>query len=609
MVVNAVFTSLLKTAVHEAEYHKIVFSDRACQRPVFIPTDRQELSFELVDPQWTGFRAYARGYIPIIRWAHVYRVKTADADRPLFFAPSMWYEAERLGARPDDDGFRVAMFWLSVMSLGASLALLIRRPWSPWWSVLGVLLLRLTFLFWSYSMFGFFTVDSGDEVRYLHTAYKLLDWSYVLPDTRYTIGNPLLYVPMILLRPAGWTEFGFIGSATIAHFLIFGLGALILWMYLVRRMSRSLTLSVWSGLALVLYPWLWRVFHVPAMDDGLFSFVGLWLSEPLEKTFIDFYYATNLIGYNALSDTPAMAFALMSLLLLHRSVGRGTSCFWAGLVFGCSVLIRITNVFLLLPVAVLLLGGSYRRLLTSTGHFVAGAVLSFAPQLLWNHALFGDALLFGYQLIEEDAKGFELANFVEGVRIIGNVFQQLLAFSALALVVVRRHFGALTTVLAACIVPLLVFYAGYHAITICPVRFVLTPVCAMVLACVLLFRIAEARPAALACLALAVLVVPGKPYAAFVVPIPWWVAPALACAVAVALCLWRRPWPFVAYCAIVAVGSPVLTFAVVCVVGIWVVVRGLLEERAVVELRERFLTRSACEAGRGPTGDCDREQP
>lgn len=93
----------------------------------------------------------------------------------------------------------------------------------------------------------------------------------------------------------------------------------------------------------------------------------------------------------AMSDVPATFCALLVIYASAKSSHGLRWAFLAGAATGMAVLVRPTNILLVLPTAILL-GINWR---SWTGYVMAGIPFAIV-QLLYNHALYGNALTSGY---------------------------------------------------------------------------------------------------------------------------------------------------------------------------------------------------------------------
>lgn len=456
--------------------------------------------------QWTPVRARYGTYCPIVRWPLVGQV--ADGR---FVARG--YQVEANGCfRPPWRHVRTGCLVASIALVGFA-TLLVARRLRFRYLCLALVLLRCAALLWSFGAFGFYSIHADDEQIYLETARRMLDWS--LPPTPYSIGNPTLYLPLLVLLPH-LGEFSRIALQGFAWFAVFGclVPVLLAWLALKLKAGRSTAFP--GALAIVVFPW-WMQICQPS-EGPVFTFGGHPLGVTMSTNWISTYYFTDYIGYNAMSDMPALFFGILGLVLCVG--GSRARLVLGGLLLGWSLSVRISNVFYALPVALILLQTQAARL-RAFACVGAGAVLGFLPQLAWNACLFGHPLTFGYSLRAEDYKGFQLALAPQGLDLFGTAHQQLLILAALALLTVTRQQRRFALAVTALALATLTFYSGYHAVSMNPVRFFLTPL--TLLMCVagsLLAATGERLRLNFAVIALCVLLVPGLPLIACLVPVP-----------------------------------------------------------------------------------------
>ena len=129
--------------------------------------------------------------------------------------------------------------------------------------------------------------------------------------------NPLLYLPL-LSGMQNLSEFAFIGLQGFVNFCVFGLGVIALTVWTIWRILKKPKTAIIAGLLLCLYPWFIRIYHGPTEKYDILSHFGLWLAHPVDINFMGFYYYTDFVGFNAMSDMPALFFGLLGLVLLHR---------------------------------------------------------------------------------------------------------------------------------------------------------------------------------------------------------------------------------------------------------------------------------------------------
>ena len=558
-------------------------------------------------PGVRGVRAAPVAHTPVVRWGRVHAVSLPEEDTSLdrdvegYVAPAIEYDTEKASVRVRDGWFRPAMNLLAALATGLALYLLLGSGESFRRCAGGLALLRLASLLWCFALFGYFSIHALDESQYLNVARRLLDWSHREGTFPYTLGNPILYLPLLL-----WTrhlsEFAFTAIGGGLFFLVFGIGSVlclawILWRHAGARVAKAATVC------LVLYPWLMKVYHKP---DDMFTYLGLWLEHPVNTMAIEFYYFTDFVGYNMMSDTPAMCFGLLGLAVLDRQLRRGKSWLGPGLLLGFSVLIRLTNVFLLLPAAIICLTHEDRLSWRRPLQFAVGFGAMLGLQAVWNWAVFGNPLTPGYALEPEVIEGFRFSFLPEGARIAGRVHQQLLALGALALLAAGHIPLRTRAVLAALVPPLLLYYCGYPWIKGIPVRYLLTPLTALMAAVggLLIWPAGvprSRRALSVTAVVLGLLLIPQTRDAAYHIRVPEAAVSALFAALAVVALLWGRNVWHALFFAVMAVGNPWVTLAFALAACTGVVTRLLLVRREVIQARLRELV-GVNRAAPRPTG-------
>lgn len=237
------------------------------------------------------------------------------------------------------------------------------------------------------------------------------DPSSIVPT--YPPGLPLLLAP--LARIVGWRHAG--DAALILH----ALAGLALTFALGRRCGLS---AAWALLG-----------------------SAVLAASPL-------YLYTSL---QALSDTPATAWALAAVLAAWKSRERAGWALAAGLALGVSFLIRPSNFLLALPMAVAV-GPSPRRAVLCA----AGAIPSIAAWMAINHAAYGGYLQSGYGAIGNEFHSALVAPTLRYVvRWLPSLFSPIVA-AAPAVLVLARARPRPVAVLASWALAYVGFYSAYR---------------------------------------------------------------------------------------------------------------------------------------------------
>ncbi len=573
------YNGLLARTEHDPDRtrHRVVFADAALQQPLGILPPGGDSEFANRDGVWTGFRAKAGKYTPIIRWSRVYRIKDGGG-RDGHVAPNVTYETANQTGRPANPLFRKIMAVATSILVGGGVVLLACARITFARLVVALGLLRIASLCWTFALFGYFTVHAADESFYYGIADKLLHWSHQHDEYPYTLGNPLLYA---LFWPAfgHLSEFGFIGAVGTVFFILFGIGVIVVFTGFLWSVVKSTRAAVAGGLLMVLYPWVMRMYHMPNAPIDIFTYFGLWFKYPVDVAYIDFYYFTDLVGYNAMSDSPALVFGFGALLLLYRNIRTNRSLVLPGLLLGLSCLTRIAGIFYLVPAGFIVV-----KCITSENRLrlpgcIAGFMVMALPQLIWNGVIFGNPFTLGYSYRKLDAQGFEFSRLMQGIDMYGSAYHQLFCFAALGLWLGSKLRPFAAAWLALAIWPTLYFYSGYYAIGYNPVRFILLPLFAMLAACGLPAMTAKLDHArwvlTIAAAAVTAAFIPGTPYAAYLAEVPENLCPILCLVLAGIAWLWARDWAFAVFFVVFGLGVPPLTYGMLTVVCLAVVAKQL----------------------------------
>ena len=554
----------------------VMFRDREMTQPALaVPPSHVRSDDD--GGEWIGVRAKAGGYSPIIRWVRRRSITRADGAR-LYYAPELLYSVRTRTPRAVGSASKwlaggiaallvVVAFWLVH---GGRTLVRIAAGWVT---------LRAASLFWIFSFFGYFSIHTIDETHYLNIARKLLDWPLQFGEYPYTLGLPLLYTPLALAWPEA-APFAFAAVFSVLSFIIFGCGTLVLLLVVLDRAGLSRRVVMACGAAAALYPMIASAFHGTVEGVGTNSmFLGQWLANPPDTNYMSFFNAADLIGYNALSDMPALFFGLLGLALLTRGAQQRKSLAWAGMALGFSCLIRVAGIFYLLPAGLILLRQRSNLGRRGVAEFAAGMAAMVAVQMVWNWAVFGNPLTLGYKFRPEDYKGFQYQHVGSGIDIIGSLHFQPLAWAGLALLCLRRRRRFVAALLGLLILPTLVLYAGYHAVGTSPMRFLILPVFGMLVAVGFHLGSCERRRDlifAVVAVFSPLVVLPEIPAGAFLVSLPGWVAPVLFLALAAVSAAYVRDWPYVAYFLVLASGRDWAVFGFLAAACLWVIAREML---------------------------------
>jgi hypothetical protein len=551
----------------------VVFADAACQQPVArLPA---MTGLESTGPaELAGVRQKFGGYTPVIRWGQRYRCRVPGSGAEGFVMPTLPYSGRWRIARPADDGFRAWMVPVTALLAGLAVYLLTAHHRRLAAIIAGAGLLRLATLCWSYALFGFYSIHAGDESHYINVASKLIDSETQLWGIT-TLGTSLLQLPLwYVYQDAG--ELVFTRTYAFVNLAVFGVGVLGCVAGLCRLLTNSSRLAAAAAAAVALYPWLFRLHH---NAGELFAYTGLDTTFPADMASASFYYLSDFIGYNAMSDTPALFFGLLAVLLMFVQLRRGGNLAIAGAAFGFACLTRIASIYVSIPLALLWWREnpqqSWRQLFWCGGAFA----VMLAPQLIWNQQVYGSPFTLGYAKQQADAAGFELSQLLTGATVVAEAHTQLLALAALALAVGWRRQQRWAALLALLLLPTLLFYSGYHAIGMNPVRFLILPLTMMMAALPLLWPVVPGRAPrllALAALVYAAAIVPGRDLITHQLELAGAVMTALGLILAMASLLGARSIWYAAFFVALASGVPLVAYLFLCLVCALVIGLSLL---------------------------------
>jgi hypothetical protein len=604
----------------------VVFADPECTRPVgALPQARLD-GARLGMGRFTGFRASRSAYTPVIRWASVRPLAGGPQAGELYLAPEVRYSKALGTARVQDDGERLGFGVLAALSVALAVFLLLSADtFANCGRCLAALaLLRFASLFWGFAVFGYYTVHATDETHYLRVARKLLDWGLSHKEYCTTLGNSLLYLPGLPCFGHG-TEFEFVRAWAVPYYGVFSVGVVWLVAWLFRQFGENARLAWLAGLGVVLYPWLTKLHH---KGDALFTYLGLQSGFPVEANTVGFYYFSDFAGYNIMSDMPALFFGLLGLALLRLRLpapvpatglaaatpapgpAADPGLFLPGFALGFSCLTRIAGVYFLVPAALIWLEGTRRWSWRAALTLGFGFGLALSPQLVWNAAIFGGPLTFGYQFRPRDFQGFEWSQFRSGLLVLGAAHQQLLALFGLTLFELRRDRRSLTAFLALLAWPTFVFYCGYHAVGMNPVRFAVLPLVVMMSVTVYACCCQPGRSRAwhwgrAVVVLLPFLLVPGQPWAAYLVRVPPLIVRGAFLGLALVAVWWCRDRRMAVCAVVLAVARPEITFAYAtcaCAVAAWGWGVALFRQPGSLPWRAAELARSWCWALHVPVG-------
>jgi hypothetical protein len=548
-----VYESFYARALESEPRQVALFADPAMTRlAVLVPPESVRWLADTGEVR--GVRGGLGVYSPIIRWGHVWTAR-GPGGRTLYGTPDLLYSPRSGTPWPESDGFRRIASALAVLLAAVGARLCAGRGFRR--ALAGLAALRVASLWWLFACYGFYTIHSNDETHYLNISRKLFDWSLRFDEYPYTLGLPLLYAPL----SAAWrsaSAFVFAGAFGFVSFAVFGVGTVVLVAVVLRRIGFGRRAVLATGLALVLYPVAAGAFHGSLEGEPAAGmFLGQHVRVPPDVNHMALFNASDLLGYNALSDLPALFFGVLGLALLGRAASQRKPLIWAGLTLGFACLIRIASVFLLLPAGLTLLWYRDRLAWRRLVGFGFGLAAMAGAQMAWNAAIFGSPFTLGYEMRPEDYKGFQGAWFARGIDLLGSLHYQPLVWAGVSLLYLMRRRAFTAATLALLILPTFLFYAGYHATGTSPMRFVILPVFGMLAALGLHLGQYDDRRTFWWTVGLvfgSLAVMPELPGGAFLVALPGWVAPSLFAVLAAASAVHLREWRLPTGFAMLAIG-------------------------------------------------------
>lgn len=505
-------------------------------------------------------RACAIKYCPIVRWAERYPTHTRDG-RPAYIYPELLYTPGKGTPRPAGNGFRYFSMLAAALLTAGGARLLLAGGRRKWRLACGLAALRWASLFWIFGVFGFFSIHVVDEHYYFGIAEKLLRWSGQHDAYPYTLGLPLLYLP--LLAAGAWRELPFTVVYAAAMFPLLSLLLFRALAELLDGLGASARAILFAGLVVALYSWLFTICHAAyAGESALFTFFGQWVEQPADTYWMGLLYYADFVGWNALSDTPALVCALLGLALLLRALRSGRSAALAGAVLGFACLVRLAAVYALPAAAYLFIVKiPKRKRLKKCLPFCAAFAAAVLPQLAWNWAIFGNPLTLGYAARPRTYNGFELSSLPQGIVIVASLHLALLSCGVLSWLLLLKKRPGMAAPLALLALPTLIFYSGYAEVGVNPVRFLLLPLTVTFIVIGLALAEAEHKRLAAACFLLPFFVVPNSPFGPYLLELPKQFAPAMFLLAGAVVYRKLRDWRYVAFFLLLAAGRPEPVFA------------------------------------------------
>ena len=307
---------------------------------------------------------------------------------------------------------------------------------------------------------------------------------------RYTIGLPLLYLPVVMFCGDSFQD----ARLPLTVFNAFFAMPLLLCMayQAIRKISSArsalLVIALWFVMILFYHH---RYFHFGG-DSVLSSYLMKSFPCLPDLTFSYSYFELLvLLGYNAVSDTMscALVFSCIAAGLSMKPTQRNLILFSA--LYALSCLVRINNI-LFAPLLAFCLYLGYAEKLTNLKQWarflLTGALpfcLVFSCQLIVNAHQFGNPLTFPYSLhsYQNITRGFLFEMLPFGIRFLGINNFAYFVIGGLSLFFIRNRKNRV--ILSLWTLPLVFFFFGYPVVFSNGTRFILPAFAGFVAALVL----------------------------------------------------------------------------------------------------------------------------
>ncbi len=418
---------------------------------------------------------------PLTLYVDFYRVK--DDTGEFWVSPSfIYYEKEKTALCVPTPrysyGFAGFIFLAVSLCAGYSAVCLyfLRRPLFPRYAgplgLLFIIMLRSAFLAFIIYNAGNIVNLPFDEPGYFKVGYDIAHGS--MSKWIYTIGHGMIMIPFII---AGNAETYYEIAHEVSFFNAFIVyPACIALAYLILRKACMGMLKALTATAIFAFL---PFFIYPAEGYAMNKF-GMIVSLP--DCFAGSYTLFNLYtvsGFNGMSDTTAMFFVLLSVMLSLYLDKRTYVFVIVPAIFSFACLIRINNIFFSPLIAYLLLGypGKESMDLRSALKNIAIAcgvfLIVFLPQLIINEKLYGAFYRFAYSLHGNRAhEGFAFTQLAFGIPFIFNCSFLYISLFAVSILLIKDK--SLKTVLVLWAIPMLFFFCGYPENIGSPVRFIVS---------------------------------------------------------------------------------------------------------------------------------------
>lgn len=433
---------------------------------------------------------FDKKYTPIVREFDFYQVVSPRGER-LWASPQLISYVQgnnsiSLTWRNEKETWKIrgAIGFLLIGCLLAALGIMRQQPKGLVLSSISLLFVQCASVGFFCYCYGFFYVGWIDGSDYLNTTHQL--WQMQTPVSGKPVGWPILLLPFYLwyqthnvfaLGPA---------IALVNACLLNGLVAVLLFV-LTLQITPKKSVGLAAAVIFLLIPWFYTTdrwgFPQSAnpfvLDKQYFALSSFQLLNG-ESFSLRFYRAAEWIGLNVLSDTAALLFLLLGVVLLMSKNNRVLCLLLSGLCLGYSCSIRIG--YLAFVPCVLLwkfLSDTPKERMWKTYVYLAiGIALGILPQVVDNIWRSGSPFRTPYHFAAEHI-GFSLSLVPRGLRYLASLHYQILCAGALALLCYRPH--KIRIFCAALAITCIGFFAGYTHNTTEEVRFVMPGLVILVL--------------------------------------------------------------------------------------------------------------------------------
>ena len=343
----------------------------------------------------------------------------------------------------------------------------------------------LVFFFWGYALWYIgFSSDSiitpFDDVHYYTIANQLMSGDLTSAKYYYTIGFPILCIPLILLfHMRDWVDFLLIYMNFQTFILIPGLFLLLYRFFIVKmgfsRIRSFAVLLLWQILIIFYLPMLGTTDpRVQYVAENYYANANFSFIEP----YLYFrFFNLNWLGRNAMSDYAAV---FLLILLLYFAMKKSSSLirfFVLSMGFGFLCLVRINYIFFA-PLLAFVFYDSFAELWKNKWNYLyavlcgsAGFMIVFIWQFVVNKIQFGSPFIWPYSLHNyAPDRGFVWNVVPYGFKYLcqTNYVYLVLGLSSLFFIPERK----IRVLLTLWIFPTLLFFFGYPVIFNNPTRFI-----------------------------------------------------------------------------------------------------------------------------------------